>query len=259
LNQVLPAAAHSRFRLPVNLLSAIAPGLLWLGFLYRTSARYGTRISPAVLTIYIVAALLAAAIIRPFLYEFIDLDAWLAQVSTLNRLAGSVLIAGSSHAFVFYAVIRYTVWPSQVFAKRTDGVMYSIAASLGYSTALNVLTALDLGGMALLNGNLHLITQSFVFMAGGLINGYFLGRNRFEDMPFFYAGAGVALCSVLIGGLLHATTALNSTALGFRSDGFSPWPGVVVSALGLIITFLAAHGLLDRHNSLTRARLEKTA
>jgi hypothetical protein len=57
--------------------------------------------------------------------------------------------------------------------------------------------------------------------------------------------------------LLFAGVELNSVGLSITNDAYSPWPGMVLSLVILIVTYVTILGLLRRHNSLTKARLER--
>ncbi len=122
---------------------------------------------------------------------------------------------------------------------------------------MNTLFVLESGGLVLVNGSFRLIAQMSAYLVGSLVIGFFLGRNRFEDMPVYYMSAGMTLAALLTGTLLYASAELNRIRLNLTSDGFSPWPGLVFSLAVLALTYGAVYGLLRRHNALTRARLER--
>ena len=120
---------------------------------------------------------------------------------------------------------------------------------------INALFIIDRNGLTFLNGGLHTLTHFAPYLAPSLILGYFLGRNRFEDLPFYYLTAGVALATFVNGLLLYVANELNLGPLRIASDGFAPWPGFIVNMIVLLIVYAAVFGLLKRHNSLTRARI----
>jgi hypothetical protein len=257
MSALITAEPPGPVRLGLNLVVCLLPPLMWLGLTYRLRPiQGGFGALPAVM--FFLAALLAAAIARPFLTTFINLPDWLAGVSPTNRFLGSILIAGSFHMLLLYGLTRGMTWRSPLFARRVDGVMLALAAAWGYSSALSVLFAVDFGGLTLLEGNLWLVARFEAYLAPSIVLGYTLARARFEDMPFYFLPAGMALAIGLNGALLYAGTALNSTALNLRSDGYSPWPGLVVSMVVLIAVTGAAAGLLRRDNMLVQARLEQT-
>lgn len=237
---------------------SILPAIVWLVTFQQINFRSNVGFSPLIPTVFVLSMLTAAAISRPFLMEIVRIDEWLPQVSAANRLLATVLVPGFSHAFLLYAVIRYTVWQTPAFERRVDGVLYGFVAGWGYAITQNTLTVLDRGGLDLLNGTFWILSRTAAFLAASLVVGYFLGRNRFEDLPFYYLTAGVAAAAVLNGFLLFAGSSLNQVRLNLTSDGYTAWPGLLISLLVLIGTFGAVYGLFNRHNALTKARLERS-
>jgi hypothetical protein len=133
--------------------------------------------------------------------------------------------------------------------------MFSLASGWGYASMTNALFVLDRNGLTLLNGGLYTLAHFGPYLSPSLILGYFLGRNRFEDLPFYYLTAGVTLAAFVNGVLLYAANELNIGPLRISSDGFAPWPGLIVNMIVLLLVYSAVYGLLKRHNGLTRARI----
>lgn len=258
-NQVLPADLITKVpvRLAAGTAAAVGPAAAWLFFLYRISARQRLRLSALLPTVFVLAALLAAAAARPILLDLIGLDVWLWRTNAANRFLGNLLIAGFFHMFLIYVIVRYTVWQTADFSRRVHGVMYTLAAGLGYATMLNLLFVLDNNGLELLNGGLRLVTQLFAYIAPSMILGYFLGRSRFEDMPVYFLSGGQIIAAAASGLLIYITNELNTTGLAIDQDGFSPWPGLIVASIVMLASYGAIYGLLNRQNKLTRARLER--
>ncbi len=255
INQIIQTELQGFPRLFISISVAILPALVWLSVLYRTASRLEFEFSPMLPTVFVLAALAAAAIIRPFVYDFIDVNTWFWRTNAVNRLLGNMLISGSINAFVIYVIVRYTVWRTMAFVRRVDGILYTMAASWGYATMFGLLFVLDEGGVSLVNGNFRILAETCAYVISGIIIGYFLGRNRFEEMPVYFLGGGVALAAGANGFLLFASKELNNVSLSLTDDGFSPWPGLVLSIVALIGIFSAIYGLLQRQNKLTRARL----
>jgi RsiW-degrading membrane proteinase PrsW (M82 family) len=252
---VLKIEFEGNLRLIVSLAIAVIPALAWLFFLYSSAQRRGGDLSPLLPTIFVLAALIAAALTRPLLFELLELDLWLTRTNAINRFAGNILIAGAIHGFALYAIIRYTVWRTPTFEHRVDGIMFSLASGWGYASMMNALFVLDQGGLTLLNGGMHTLAHFGPYLSASLIIGYFLGRNRFEDLPFYYLTAGMVLAMIVNGMLLYAANELNVTRLRITADGFAPWPGFIANMLTLVLVYAGIYGLLRRHNKLTRARI----
>lgn len=254
---VLPDSTQRAIGSAIGAGFCVVPVLVWMGALYQAHARGRIDISPLLPTVLVLAALIAAALVRPFVIDLIGLSAWLARTSAVNRLLGNILIGGTAHAFVLYAVVRYMVWRTAAFSRRVDGILYCLAAGWGYSAAMNLLFVLDLGQISLLNGSLRLISHLSAYLATSLVIGLALGQNRFRDLPFYSLPASMTIAAALNGTLLFLASELNYTRLGFNRDGFSPWPGLIINLVFLLFTLLAVHGLLRRANAITRAQMER--
>lgn len=256
-SQLFGADVTGTPRIILGVALSVLPALLWLFFLTRLAALREVELSSLLPTMFVLAALIAAAIARPLLYEIIDLDTWLAQATAPARLVANILLGGSIHAFLLYAMVRYTVWQTPSFEHRADGILFGLVTAWGYAATFNTLFVFDYGGVSLLNGSYRILSQTFAFLVTGLVIGYFLGQNRFEDMPFYFMSAGVALAGFLNGLLFYAATELNNIAVNLSSDGFSPWPGLLLTLAALVFTFAAVYGMLRRQNTLTKVRLER--
>lgn len=233
------------------------PGLVWLTALYRFSRQTGADVTPLLPTVMLIGALIAAAAIRPLLHNLLEIPQWLSLTTQSNRLLGNLLINGFINSFVIYSIVRFTVWRTPVFVHRVDGVVFAVGVGWGYTTMLASLYLLDQGGITVLNGSLRALSMLCANLAPAYILGFFLGRNRFEDMPFFYLTSGLAMAAGINGLLLFATVELNNVALGVTQDAYDAWPGMILAAVLLIATYATIFGLMRRHNGLTRARLER--
>ncbi|NDJ53236.1 MAG: hypothetical protein GYB68_09155 [Chloroflexi bacterium] len=244
---------------PTRLLAnALVIGLPSIGWLILITQRLDGEDGAApslVSALFVLGSLMAAAVVRPLTNEILALGGRLAATSPANRFVANVLILGMLHAFVLYGIVRYSVWRTTSFSLRVHGVLYASAAGLGYAATQVGLFALERGGLSMLSGGLTLLTRALPFATASLIVGYFLGINRFENQPFYYLPSGVALAGAVCGVLLYAGTELNNIRLNITTDGFSPWPGFVVNVLALTIAFGAVYGLLQRQNTITKARL----
>lgn len=256
-NEIVRDQPGAATLLGTGLLISTLPAFVWLIFLYRIGARAQFHLSLLPITLFVLAALLSAAATRPFLHDIVNFDAWVGRATISNRFWGTILLSGFTHTFMLYVLIRYIAWSSLAFVRRTDGVMYAMAASWGYASVFNILFAIDLGQPALLNGGLRLIAHLCTFLSTGLILGYFLGRNRFENLPIYYLSIGVILAATVNGFLLYAGSSLNSIGLGLTQSGFSPWPGLALNIAVLAFTYSSVYGLSQRQNALTKARIEQ--
>jgi hypothetical protein len=245
-------------RWAVSLLIAVVPSLAWFTLLYRASSRSNRELSSLIPILAGVAILLAAAVVHPFQLGLLDLDTWLSRSTTGIRLLGLILLKGFPNAFLLYISILFITWRSSAFVRRIDGILFTLAMAFAYSSTLNVLYVLDHSALSVVSGNFRLVTQQSAIVASSLVVGYYLGHNRFQDMPPYYLSVGVGLAAILNGLLLYAGTELDATGLGIQQSGFSPWPGLVVSLVALAVIFAIVRGLIMRQNGLINARLNRS-
>ncbi len=238
---------------------ATIPSAAWILIVYRTSRTTGINRSSSLPTLFVAGILVAAAISRPLLFELIGIEAWLGATTAANRFLGDILVHGFFHSFMLYAIVRYLVWQTPMFTRRSDGILYTLSAAWGYAPMLVILTTFNFGQLALQSGSLFVASRVLAYLVPAPIIGFFLGRNRFEDMPVYYLSAGIALAAFLCGLTLYAGTELNNIRLNLAQDGYSPWPGLVFSIVTTMGVLAAVAGLMTRHNSLTRARLHLEA
>jgi len=233
----------------------VIPSSAWIARVYRRLQSSDLSFPIILPAVFIAGALVAAALSRPVLYDLIKIDVWLSNTTASNRFLADILIQGFFHSFALYAIVRYSVWRTPIFTRRSDGILFTLSAAWGYAPMLVVLITFSLGQLALRSGSLFVATRLLAYLVPAPVIGFFLGRNRFEDMPFYYLSAGVAIGAFLCGLTLYAGTELNNIAFNLAQVGYSPWPGLVFSIVAILGSFLAIAGLTTRQNSLTRARL----
>lgn len=242
--------------LGISIVVCASPPVTWIVALYRRPSKDSGNALAIVSATILIAALLAIAVSHPILLGWLRTDEWLSQVTPTGRLLGDILVNGFFHIFLSYAVMVFFVWGRPEFDRRVSGILFTVATALGYSSTLNVLYVIDHGSLAVLNGNLRLLSTSASFLTSALPLGYFVGHNRFQDMPSYYLGLGVTLSAILNGLLNYAGSELSNIGLGITQSGFSPWPGFVVNLIVLALTFSFVRGLLRRQNDLIRAKLD---
>ena len=228
----------------------------WILLWYRLQSSKNTELSSFFLVVIIIGVLFAAAVTHPLSLSVFGLEQWFSRTSPTNRFVGSILLNGFFHLFVIYGMVRYFAWFHPSFTNRSYGVVLTLAACWGYATTLNIFYVIDHGGLNLLSGSLRLLSQLCAFVAPSIILGYFLGMNRFEDLPPYFLAVGLAVSACLNGLLLYAGSELNYVGLSLTQNGFSPWPGALVNLLSVLASSIIVSGLLRRQNALTRARVE---
>lgn len=103
----------------------------------------------------------------------------LPQSTTLTHVAIEVwLVVALTEEIVKYLALRYWAMPHKSFNEVYDGILYSVAASLGFATAENLLYIFgDGGGWG--TAALRAVLSVPAHALWGVITGYFAGRAWF--------------------------------------------------------------------------------
>jgi RsiW-degrading membrane proteinase PrsW (M82 family) len=183
--------------IPLGVLLALIPAALWL-LLFYIQDRYEPEPKADVARIFVTSLALGGAIGLPLVQQVFRLPDWQYRDAAATIL-GAIFIAGAVEAFIVYAAVRYFIFYSPQFNERTDGVIYGVAAGLGYATARNVQFILASGGAALGAAEVNMAAVALGGAALGGTFGYFLGRARLEREPLWWLSAGLILTAVLSG------------------------------------------------------------
>ncbi len=119
---------------------AALPLCLWLGISY-TAERRALQPRRNLIAVLVLGGLAASGVAIP-LTELFSPEEWLSTTTGLNRIIGYMLTIGVVHEFLKYAVLRYSVWRTELNT-RLDAVAYAMAAAIGFATALNIHFALN--------------------------------------------------------------------------------------------------------------------
>lgn len=182
--------------LAVGTILALVPALLWLIFFYQQD-RKEPEPKRVVLRVFLFGALMAGGAGQPII-DLFRVDEWV-QGSAWLRLAALILIVGFTQEFFKYAAVRYTVFPTADFGGKLDGIIYGVAAGLGYATALNLVYVLSHQGVVLFVGSLHMADTALAQAGFVAITGYFLAGARSGARPVWWVPAGLTIAAVLNG------------------------------------------------------------
>lgn len=153
---------------------AFIPGALWLLFYYKKDAH--PEPSKPVLKVFFLGMLITIPVV---LIELgIDYFTGYSGFATLPALLiGTFLIIAPVEELAKYIVVKRTVFLEKIFDEPIDGVIYCVAAALGFATMENVLAALSEGGGIII---LRALTATLLHaLAGGFI-GYHMGIAKFK-------------------------------------------------------------------------------
>jgi len=151
-----------------TVLLAIAPALFWMWFFYRRD-RWEPEPKRLVLKLFFLGAIAAAPVY------------WIQQALPGGHVLVFdlfVRVALVEELFKFLPVLLFACWHRQ-FNEPMDGIIYAIAAALGFATVENTLYALLLDSPQLIFYRAFTSTLAHVGFSG--ILGYHLGRAKFTD------------------------------------------------------------------------------
>jgi RsiW-degrading membrane proteinase PrsW (M82 family) len=228
-----------------GVLMALVPAAIWLYAFYQQD-RLEPEPKRLVIGVFILGALLAAAVGQPLIRDVFRVQVWSGN-NILNGLLSSILIVGFIQEFLKYAAVRYTVFNSSEFDERVDGIIYGAAAGLGYATLLNLQYVIGNDGVDLGVGAMRVVTSALAHASFAGVTGYFIARAKFEQMGPFWLPSGVALAAILNGIVSYALGEV-TTMFGFS---FNPWYGLVVAVIVAGATFAALFAIIRRLNAAT--------
>jgi RsiW-degrading membrane proteinase PrsW (M82 family) len=238
---------EGRLLLVTGIVMALVPAAIWLLFFYLQD-----RLEPEpkrnVVGIFILGALLAAAVGMPLVNDLFRVGEWLYD-SPLVQLVGGILVIGFTQEFLKYAAVRFTLFDSREFDERMDGVIYGTAAGLGYATMLNIQYVVSNAGVDLSVGVIRIVITALAQASFAGIVGYFLAQDKFEAKPVWWMPAGVALAAVL-NGLFVFVRDLASV----RGLQFNPWNGLILATVIALVILAALFWLMRRANRATLAQ-----
>jgi RsiW-degrading membrane proteinase PrsW (M82 family) len=212
-------------------LIALAPCLFLLWYFYNRD-RYEPEPKRKILKIFLLGALMVipAGIIEIVLITIVDtITSGILYIFVL----AFIVVAPTEELLKFYAVKRW-VYRSIEFDEIMDGIVYTVAASLGFATVENIFYVVSQGiGTG--------IARAFLAIPGhalfGALMGYYIGRAKFNKEKEKQLIMKGILFAILMHGLYNFLL-LTQTALAL-----------------LVIILLIALGLFVRKN-LRKAELE---
>lgn len=252
-----PSLPDSYSGLPLVLLGLLlstVPALLWLAFFYAQD-RLEPEPKQNLFGVFFLGGLLAAAIGQPVIREIFHVQDWMTE-SWWTQLLASILIVGFVQEFLKFAAVRFSVYNSAEFDERVDGVIYAVAAGLGYATVLNYGYVVEHGGVDLGVGVMTVTINALAQASFAGITGYFLGQAKFETTPAYWLPLGLTIAAVLNGLFFFLEDQVTLQGLNF-----TPLNGVILAAVFAVVILAIVFFLIRRANAetLAIARLKETA
>jgi RsiW-degrading membrane proteinase PrsW (M82 family) len=237
--------------IPLKLLGlglALVPALLWLLFFLAQNRKHPEP-KRIVLRVFFFSAIAASGAGIRLVDELFKLETWLPQ-DLWPRLLALILIIGFSQEFLKYLVVRYTVFTTEDYLERTDGILYGIVAGLGYATALNMNYVLSNQGVLLFVGSMHMVVTALAQAGFSAVGGYFLAGAKFGEKPIWWMPSGIILAAVLNGTFTHLRREL--IARGFT---YTPWSAFLLALGFAIVVLVILFALTQRAEQRNRAAI----
>jgi RsiW-degrading membrane proteinase PrsW (M82 family) len=220
-----------------GLLLALVPAAIWLSFFYRRDRREPEP-RTMVLGVAVLGALVGSALVIPLLRDVLDVGTRLTD-SPLTFLIGSILVVGVVQEFAKYLTIRLSVYQSDEFDERADGIVYASAAGIGMAVALNVAFVVESGGVDLGSAAIRVVITSLAQASFAAIVGYFLARQKLELRPVWWMPLGIMIAATLNGLFTFLRGTVTIGEIGARGFQFGPWIGLALAAsLALLVTIV---------------------
>ena len=231
-----------------GIIIAIIPAILWLVFFYQQDV-LEPEPKGMVLQVFVLGGLVAAALGIPVINAF-NLPSWLYNNVWITIL-GSILVVGFTQEFLKYAAVRFSVFSSNEFDERVDGIIYSTAAGLGFATAMNITFIVESGGVDLTMAAIRVVLVALAQASFAGVTGYFMGRDKLEDRPAWWMPLGVTIAAVLNGLFYYLWGTLKRPSFSAGGAYVNPWTGLILAAVLAVAIMAVLTRLIDRDQQRT--------
>jgi RsiW-degrading membrane proteinase PrsW (M82 family) len=172
-------------------------------------------------------------------------------ISPTISLFASVLITGFTLEAIKYAAIRLTVYTTDEFDERMDGIVYGTVAGLGVATLLNLNHIIANQGVAIGTGVVYTVTTALAQASFGGLLGYFMAQAKFEHKPIWWVPFGLSFAAVCNGLFTWTIDEVGPAGLDVE-----PWRSLVMGLLVALVVFgvlvmlmQRAHAIAERQTS----------
>jgi RsiW-degrading membrane proteinase PrsW (M82 family) len=157
------------------LVIAIAPAVALFLFFYLRDKYRKAPIGVMLVTFGLGAASLVPATVTSLALQ--RLTGWRSNTpSLLQAFLGAMIIVGLVEEGAKFIVVRFYAYHRPEFDEPYDGIMYSVAAALGFATLENIIYIFSNGaGTGVMRALLAMPSHAF----DGVLMGYFLGEAKF--------------------------------------------------------------------------------
>jgi RsiW-degrading membrane proteinase PrsW (M82 family) len=253
VNLVVPQQDLLRL-VPLHIPIALFPALLWFLFSRLPEARAALPRTALASTFWI-AALGANGVALPFTTNFLQLDQWLPSADPLTKIIGYTVSLGIVQELSKYMVVYALAWDSRL-RERTDAVAYSVAAAMGYATAVNIVQALTNPATPPF-ASFDTFSTVALNVAPSLLVAYGIAEARIGRASAFLMPTLFALAALLFGVLMTLRGLLTNAELTLvgRAQISQPNPLIDVALVAGIV-FLTAFAVAFLMSNAERREAE---
>lgn len=174
----------------LNICLAVVPSLILLIYFYNKDKQKKEPVS-MILKVFSLGFLsvLPAIIIEMLILQFVP-----ERFSVINIIIKSFIVAGLVEESIKLKTVLLVAYPDKNFEKLSDGIIYTITASLGFALFENIFYSFGPASTLILRG----VTAVPLHAIASGIMGYYIGKSKFGDTNLKYKGL---LIAVLVHGL----------------------------------------------------------
>lgn len=174
----------------LNVCLAVVPALILLIYFYNKDKQKKEPVS-MILKVFSLGFLsvLPAIIIEMLILQFVP-----DRFSVINIIIKSFIVAGLVEEGIKLKTVLLVAYPNKNFDELTDGIVYTITASLGFALFENIFYSFGPSSTLILRG----VTAVPLHAIASGIMGYYIGKSKFGDPNLKYKGL---LIAVLVHGL----------------------------------------------------------
>ncbi len=227
-----------------GLFLAIVPTALWMIYFYQQD-RLEPEPKTKIAAVFLLALVLTDFVGLRLINDFFRLHDW-SGLNQLTSLLSSILIAGFTLEAIKYFTLRLTVFSSDEFDERMDGIVYGTIAGLGVATLLNLHHIIANQGVALGSGVVYTVTTALAQASFGGLMGYFIAQAKFEHKPIWWVPLGVSIAAVLNGFFTWVIDEVSAAGLTVE-----PWRSLAMGVVVALLVFAMLVFLMRRAHTMT--------
>jgi protease PrsW len=234
---------------------AAVPSVLWLGYFYLQD-RNEPEPKQLVFGVFILGAFVAAPLAN-FVASALPVAGAELDPLSVQRVLTNILVIGLVQEMSKYVVVRYSIYHHAEFDEPMDGIIYMMAAGIGFAAAQNFRHLASLGGSVVLSQaamNTVVNTLAHACFAGVL--GYALGSAKFSKATPVSRGVNLFAGLCTAAALNGVFTALEDRVLLAGVNASAAWRGLAWAAGFAAVVFFAVSLLMKRQLAVSPFRGE---